>query len=63
MDNTQRQLFGAAFSMPIFVQRAQHQPFSYTRSPPFMIDGGNRLSWMVLAGLYFIIFLKEGEPE
>lgn len=22
-----------------------------------------RLSWMVLAGLYFIIFLKEGEPE
>ena len=36
---------------------------SCIRSPPFMIDGGNRLSWMVLAGLYFIIFLKEGEPE
>ena len=28
-----------------------------------MIDGGNQLSWMVLAGLYFIIFLKEGELE
>lgn len=59
-----RQLPGAAFSMPIFVQRAQHQPlFLAYGHLPFMIDGGNRLSWMVLAGLYFIIFLKEGEPE
>lgn len=50
--------------MPIFVQRAQHQPLFLAYGHLFsMIDGGNRLSWMVLAGLYFIIFLKEGEPE
>lgn len=64
---TQSTLRGA-FLMPIFVQRAQHQHIHtlgmdslYVSVRTSFRHGSNRLSCMVLAGLYFNKYQKRNE--
>ena len=57
-----------AFLMPIFIQRAQHQRIHtlgmdslYVSVRTSFRHGSNRLSCMVLAGLYFSKYQKRNE--